>query len=253
MAVESILSFFRNKSDKSLKTHATAIKDEITLWGAPVSPFVRKVRIVLARKGIPYKYTADNQVLPVAVLRHAGKKESELPAILFEASPRGRVPVLEIVGSDGKRFVTDESQVIIAYLEDRFPNTPSVYPGTTPEQNARARWWQNWVDERLEKATNALLRENLVKPGVYNEPSDESAAESARKELATFLKFADEQLKDGRKWLAGGSELSVGDIAFAAQYANHEVAKWNVDLLMYPRLDAYQKNLMVQPCVKAVL
>ena len=70
------------------------------LYGAPQSPFVRKVRVALEEKGLTYAI--------------------ELPAPALH--PMGKMPVLR----DGDLVVPDSS-VICAYLERKHPS-PALYP-----------------------------------------------------------------------------------------------------------------------------
>ncbi len=84
------------------------------LFDAPRCPYCARVRIALAEKGIePETVEID--------LRNR-------PAFLYELNPSGRVPVLD---DDG--FVLPESDVIMAYLEERVPESALL-----PE-DARAR------------------------------------------------------------------------------------------------------------------
>ena len=76
-----------------------------TLYGAPLSPFVRKARIVLAEKGIDY------DLVPLDPFR----KSEEL----LRLSPLGRVPALV---DDGKTLA--DSGVIAQYLEKKWPTPP---------------------------------------------------------------------------------------------------------------------------------
>ncbi len=79
-----------------------------TLHGVIFAPFVRKVRAVLAAKGIRYQQVS---VMPGAMD----------PAFLAK-SPLSKVPVWEEPG-----FVLPDSSAICAYLERLVP-TPSLYP-----------------------------------------------------------------------------------------------------------------------------
>jgi RNA polymerase-associated protein len=81
-------------------------------------PFCARVRIALAEKGI------DHEAVVVDL--------SDRPAWLLELNPpNGRVPVLD----DG--FVLPESEVIMAYLDERYPEAP-LLPADLAER-ARAR------------------------------------------------------------------------------------------------------------------
>ena len=83
------------------------------LHGANLSPFVRKVRIALAEKGIEYEH---EQVLPFG-------QTPEYMAL----SPLGKVPCYQ----DGDVTIPDSS-VIIDYIDHVEPNPP-LYP-TDPGQ-----------------------------------------------------------------------------------------------------------------------
>src|SRR5262245_30308717 len=97
----------------------------IKVLGANVSPFVRKTRVFLAEKGIPYTI---EQVSPF-----------QPPADWRQKSPLGRIPALE---HDGK--IVNDSSVICAYLERIHPE-PSLFPKDAYER-ARAEWFEEFMD-----------------------------------------------------------------------------------------------------------
>jgi glutathione S-transferase len=90
----------------------------VRLVDAPRCPYCARVRIALAEKGIEYeRVEVDLQ---------------DRPQWLLELNPpKGRVPVLD----DG--FTLPESDVIMAYLEERYPE-PALLPADLAER-ARAR------------------------------------------------------------------------------------------------------------------
>ncbi|HUE38273.1 MAG TPA: glutathione S-transferase family protein, partial [Candidatus Binatia bacterium] len=79
-----------------------------TVYGISISPFVRKVRVALAEKGIAYDV---DPVIPVNVSAEYKK-----------ISPLGKVPAFR----DGDKTLADSS-VIINYLDRTHPNPP-LYP-----------------------------------------------------------------------------------------------------------------------------
>jgi glutathione S-transferase len=85
------------------------------------------VRIALAEKGL------EAETVEIDL--------SNRPAWLYELNPVGRVPVFD----DG--FILPESEVIMAYLEDRYPE-PALLP-PDPKGRARARLLVNRFDENL--------------------------------------------------------------------------------------------------------
>ncbi len=90
----------------------------LTLYGAPLSPFVRKVRLLLAEKGLDYQLEA---IAPFGQ-----------PAWYREISPLGRIPALR----DGDLALADSS-VICQYLEERYPEPPNLQ-GDAPPAAQRA-------------------------------------------------------------------------------------------------------------------
>jgi predicted NUDIX family NTP pyrophosphohydrolase len=97
----------------------------LTVLGGGVSPFVRKVRVFLAEKGLDYQHENINPFGP--------------PEGWREISPLGRIPAFK----DGDKVVNDSS-VICAYLERRFPK-PALYP-TDDYDYARALWFEEFAD-----------------------------------------------------------------------------------------------------------
>src|SRR5512139_1557588 len=77
----------------------------LTLYDNPFSPFARKVRLVLAFKGL-----RAESVDALALAEHEA---------LRAVNPRAEVPVLV---DDG--LVVTNSADIVAYLEDRYPDPP---------------------------------------------------------------------------------------------------------------------------------
>src|SRR5262245_9129477 len=95
------------------------------LYGALLSPFVRKVKIMLEEKGIAHE--CEN-LIPLP-------KTPELLAM----NPVGKIPILV----DGELTIPDSS-VICAYLEKTHP-APAVYP-SDPAEYARALFLEEYAD-----------------------------------------------------------------------------------------------------------
>jgi glutathione S-transferase len=99
----------------------------VRLIDAPRCPYCARARLVLAEKGLAYE-TVEIEL-------------DDRPAWLFDLNPAGRVPVLD----DG--FVLPESDVIMAYLEERYPE-PALLPDDVVER-ARARLAVRRFDDDL--------------------------------------------------------------------------------------------------------
>lgn len=91
------------------------------LLGTLGSPFVRKVRIVLAEKGITYEYVIDRPSAP----------DSRVPSF----NPLGKIPVL--VRDDGRPLY--DSPVIVEYL-DVLGAAPKLIPDPFSDRIEVKRW-----------------------------------------------------------------------------------------------------------------
>jgi glutathione S-transferase len=80
----------------------------LTLYDADRCPYCARARIVLAEKDVDYRKVAIDL--------------ADRPDWLYEKNPLGKVPVLE----EGT-FVLPESDVIMQYLEERYPE-PALLP-----------------------------------------------------------------------------------------------------------------------------
>ena len=100
-------------------------------------PYCARVRLALAEKGIEYE-TVEVDL-------------ADRPQWLLELNaPHGRVPVLD----DG--FTLPESEVIMAYLEERYPERPLL--PSDPVQRAAARVLVHRFDDNLGSDYYALRR-----------------------------------------------------------------------------------------------
>jgi glutathione S-transferase len=100
----------------------------VRLIDAPRCPYCARTRIALAEKGIEY------ETLEIDL--------SDRPAWVYELNLTGRVPILD---HDG--FILPESEVIMAYLDEVFPDPPLL--SADPRARARARLLVHRFDRLL--------------------------------------------------------------------------------------------------------
>ena len=98
------------------------------VYGSSMSPFVRKVLVFAAEKGIE----VENQVI------RPGQEDSDF----FSASPFRKIPALR----DGDFKICDSS-AIVAYLEALHPE-PNLIP-LEPRSRARTIWYDEFMDTIL--------------------------------------------------------------------------------------------------------
>ncbi|KAF2018481.1 glutathione S-transferase [Aaosphaeria arxii CBS 175.79] len=154
----------------------------VTLYSGWFCPFVQRVWIALEEKRIPYQYVEVNPY--------------DKPPSLLSLNPRGLVPTLEY---DGKPLY--ESNVLLQFLEDAFPDHgPRLLP-EDPYDRARSRIWADFVTSRVIPSFHRFLQDT----------EGGEALEGKRREFLGFLKeFAAELHHEGPFW--GGEELGFVDV-----------------------------------------
>ena len=202
-----------------------------TVLGVNASPFVRKVRVALAEKNIPY------DLVPV----FPGGADEDFRKI----SPLGKIPALR----DGDKGFSDSS-VICLYLEKKHPS-PSLYP-SDPYEYARALWFDEYADSAMVGVIGPKIFFNkVVNPRFFNKPCDEAVVAAAVKdELPPLLAYLEGQLTGD--YLAG-NQLSVGDIAVCSQFVNLFHCGVGIDTQQYPKLARYVARIHERPSFKACI
>ena len=204
-----------------------------TVYGVPISPFVRKVRVAMAEKGIAYDL---DPVVPVNVSPEYRK-----------ISPLGKVPAFR----DGDKTLADSS-VIIAYLERTHPNPP-LYP-SDPYEYARALWFEEYADGGLLTIIGPkIFFQKIVAPRFFNQKTDEAVVKKAvEEELPPMLDYLESQLAPGASTLVG-KQFTVGDIGVASQFVNLSHAGYGVDTKRWPKLAAYLAAVHERPSFRPLI
>jgi glutathione S-transferase len=202
----------------------------LVVLGAGPSPFVRKVRVALAEKGLEYQHEPVNPFAP--------------PAGWRDVSPLGKIPAFR----DGDRVINDSS-AICAYLERRFPE-PALYPADDYEY-ARALWFEEYADGGLVPTAGPTVFMPLVlKPLLAGkqepEPADVAAAEKVvAEQLPKLFDYLEQQIGE-RPFLVGG-RLSIADLAVASPFVNLRHAGVAPERKRWPRLRAFLDRLHARP------
>ena len=175
------------------------------LYDLDHSPFAARVRMALYAKG-----------LTAAVAPPPGGARS---AAYRAINPLGLVPALML--DDGT--VIPESEIIVEYLEDRFPDPP-LRPAA-PEERARARLLARFADEYLAPPLKDLFE--AAKAGAGAQAAPRAAVERALGHIARALGGGTHAAA-----YAVGSRLTTADCAlvpllfFAARAARMHAALW---------------------------
>ncbi|MDY6828957.1 MAG: glutathione S-transferase family protein [Pseudomonadota bacterium] len=202
-----------------------------TLFGAPLSPFVRKIRIALAEKNLDYS------LVPL----DPNEKTPELLAV----NPLGRVPAYR----DDRGTLAD-SAVIAQYLERRYPE-PSLYAADDHEF-ARVLWFEKYADYELSGCcTFGVFRQRLIMP-LLGQAGDSTLVDSVLAErLPRHFDYLEAEL-DGRPHLAA-DRLTMADIAVASQCCNLIHGGESVDAARWPALAELVEGVRSRPSCAACL
>ena len=139
----------------------------LIVYGSTLSPFVRKVRIMLAEKNLGY---ALEPVSPFAP-----------PPDFAQISPLKRIPAFRDTDRPEPNHLADSS-VICDYLEHRFP-APALYPAD-PSERARALGWEEYADSALAQATGrGFFFERVVKKILRGAVDEEICTKTATQTL----------------------------------------------------------------------
>lgn len=204
----------------------------MTVYGAPLSPFVRKLRLLLAEKGLDY------QLQIVAPFNQ--------PDWFFEISPLGRIPGFR----DGELSLADSS-VIAQYIEEQHPETVALY-GHSAAERAQIRWLEKYADYELAPLTTFCVFVNRALNPTMGKPCDEAAVQKAIEDkLPRHFDYLEKTLAGNDYFV--GNRLSLADLAFACQVINMEHGNAQIDAARWPGLAALQARLCQRDSVQAIL
>lgn len=203
----------------------------ILLHGANGSPFVRKVRVILEEKSLPYE---QNPVVPFGVSDEYKQK-----------SPLGKIPCLE---EDG--YVLPDSSCIGQYLERAHP-TPPVYPSDA-RGLGRALWYEEYGDTKVVEVCAPPFFERIVKKFILKQEPDEARVQQAIDEQQPpVFDYLEGEIGD-KQYLVGG-QFSVADIATASPFQNLRLGGVEIDAGRWPKLAAYVDRILSRPSFKACI
>lgn len=201
-----------------------------TLLGSAISPYVRKVKLVLLEKQIRH---AVEDVIPF-----------NPPDGWRAISPLGKIPVLR----HDERIVND-STVICEYLERLHP-TPALHP-SDPYDLARARWIEEYVDGGVIPVTGPRVFFELVVKPLLGQKSDEAAAKKVvDEELPAYFDYLEAEL-EGDYYI--GDQLSIADIAVGNLFVNLRLCGVKPDPSRWEKLAAFVDRMHARASFKSVI
>lgn len=195
------------------------------VYGASLSPFVRKVLAYGAEKGL------DLEHKPLGL----GSDDPDFLA----ASPFRKIPAF----SDGDFGISDSS-AIIHYLEAKYPD-PALIPAE-PRARARVIWFDEFADTILCACGAKMFFNRIVAPRFLGREGDLETADKAEKEeLPPILDYLERTIPQSG-WLVGDS-ITLADIAVATAFANFRHLGCPVDSARYPKVAEFAGRMLARP------
>jgi glutathione S-transferase len=185
------------------------------LYHLPLSPFSRKIRVVLKEKGLEF----------TPQIEKTWERRPEFLAL----NPAGEVPVL--IEPDGT--VLSDSAAIAEYLDE--VHREKLLLGLNPVDRAEVRRLNAWFDVKMNReVTENLVGEKLMKRLTRIGTPNSGAIRAGHANIGYHLDYIG-YLIERRRWLAG-DHFSLADITAAAHLSaidylgdvpwdNHEPAK----------------------------
>ncbi|MGX0903736.1 glutathione S-transferase [Roseovarius sp. MBR-79] len=168
------------------------------LYHVPLSPFCRKVRLVLAEKRIECELVEE--------------RYWEQDADFLRRNPAGKVPVLRMDG-----LTMSESAAICEYIEEKHPTPPLMPKGA--EARYEVRRLVGWFDDKFHaEVTSKLLYERVNKKMMKQGFPDSRNVKDGARAIKFHLDYL-AWLLDHRRWLAG-DVMTLADFAAAAHLSS---------------------------------
>jgi glutathione S-transferase len=207
----------------------------LIVYGSPISPFVRKVRVVLAEKGVEYALDPVNPFAP--------------PPDYVEISPLKRIPVLRDTDLPEPNTLPDSS-VISDYLERKFP-TPALYPSDN-YLRGRALWFEEYADSIMAQNIGlGLFFERIVKKFMRRECDEAVVTTTLTEKLPPLFTYLEKEI--GSRDFLVGSAFSIADVALGTMFVNFGHAGETIDAACWPNLARYVAGIHARPSFKSVV
>lgn len=201
------------------------------LYHLPLSPYARKVRLVLTEKKLPFELRVE--------------KVWERRAEYLDLNPANLVPTL--IEENG--LVIPDSGVICEYLEEAYPDHPLM--GRTLSERVEVRRLVAWFDGKFANEVTAnLLGEKFMKRLTGRGNPDAGALRAGYVNLRHHMTYIG-WLAEQRKWL-GGAFLSMADFSAAAHLSALDFAS-DVDWSISPATHDWYARMKSRPSFRALL
>lgn len=204
---------------------------DFTVYGTPLSPFVRKVEAVLGLTGTAYDFET------VSIM--------DLPDWFLEISPARRIPVLRDtrIASEGVAGTIADSSAICVFLNAELE--AGLY-GRTPFDAGRASWLEEYADTEVAAPLGFGVFRSIVFPLMAGKPSDlDTARKTLQQKMPRHFDYLEAAL-DGNEFFVGGL-FSIADIAIGSQLTQLDMIAGPPDPNRWPGLARHTAAMKTRP------
>jgi glutathione S-transferase len=201
------------------------------IYGATLSPYVRKTLAYVAEKGIEVESRPTSPLQP----------DPEFLA----ASPFRRIPAFK----DGD-FTISDSTAIITYLEAKHPEPPLL--PAEPCSRARTIWFEEFADTIVIGCMGKVFFNRIVAPKFLNQEGDQAVADKAiSEELPPIIDYIEKVIPDSGFLV--DDRLTLADLAVASPFVNLEHAGVTVDPAKHPKTVAFLAAIHARPSFAPII
>ena len=194
------------------------------LIGSVTSPYVRKVRIVMAEKKLDYKFVSED----------VWSAQTQI----HQANPLGKVPCLIMEGGEA----VFDSRVIVEYLDTLSPVGKLIPVGG--RERAEVKTWEALADGLLDAALLARME------AVWTERNDAQRSQAWIDRQLDKIQHALKAMGHGlgEKPFCSGNQMSLSDIAVGCALAYLDFRFAQIDWRTpYPNLHKLHDKLALRP------
>lgn len=202
----------------------------ITIHGSPVSPFVRKVLVLLAEKEVPHEVNPISPFPP--------------PESHLKISPLGKIPAM----TDDDVAVPD-SAAICGYIEKKHPDKP-MYP-SEPGPYGRALWYEIWASNELSKATAGLFFNRIAVKMMGREPDEAAIQMIINKVQPPIFDYLEAEIGD--KEFLVDDRLTIADISVTVQFVQMLYSGESLPEAKCPNITRYVTAIMHRSSFKNLI
>ena len=200
------------------------------IHGGRVSPFVRKVIVFAAEKGITVEVQA-------AGFGRGGDG-------YLNGSPFGKIPALE----DGD-FLLCDSTAIITYMDALRPGTEMI--PAEPRARARTIWYEEFGDTVVQPAGAKIFFNRAVARRLKREPDLAAADKAEAEEMPGLYDYLEGVLPDSG-WLVD-DRFTLADLAAGCPLINIGYVSDALDAARWPKVAAWLERVKARPSVAAAM